>query len=219
MSHARYHHGDLRNALLEAADALLEEKGLGGLTLRACARAAGVSHAAPAHHFGDIKGLLSALAERGYKRLTSMLNEALAAVAGDLHEEMLATAQAYVEFAERYPEHFRIMFRSDLVGFPGDTRPDSIRATFATLTNVILRQRGDAEIPLEDFFEPMPECLIDDIIMGWCHIHGYAHLKLEGQLGMIAEDNHAMHMQTAAHRLADLLQARHTPRANANSTS
>ena len=55
-----YHHGDLRNALLDAADKLLQAEGLQGFTLRACARLAGVSHAAPKHHFGDVRGLLGA---------------------------------------------------------------------------------------------------------------------------------------------------------------
>src|SRR5512138_102190 len=63
-----YHHGALRNALLQAAEKLLERDGLPGLTLRAVAREAGVSHAAPTHHFGDLTGLVSELAAIGYQK-------------------------------------------------------------------------------------------------------------------------------------------------------
>ena len=70
-----YHHGDLRNALLDAADELLQEQGLQGFTLRACARRAGVSHMAPKHHFNDVRGLLRAVAERGFARLVALLKE------------------------------------------------------------------------------------------------------------------------------------------------
>ena len=70
-----YHHGDLHDALLAAAERVLERDGLPGLTLRAVAREAGVSHAAPTHHFGDLTGLLSELAAIGFRRF----NEAMAA--------------------------------------------------------------------------------------------------------------------------------------------
>src|SRR5690348_13441165 len=63
-----YHHGGLRNALLEAAERVLEREGLPGLTLRAVAREAGVSHAAPAHHFADLTGLVSELAAVGFRQ-------------------------------------------------------------------------------------------------------------------------------------------------------
>ncbi|MBV9561927.1 MAG: helix-turn-helix transcriptional regulator, partial [Bradyrhizobium sp.] len=65
---APYHHGALRDALLEAAEQVLERDGLAGLTLRAVAREAGVSHAAPTHHFGDVTGLVSELAAIGFRK-------------------------------------------------------------------------------------------------------------------------------------------------------
>src|SRR6476619_1720008 len=68
-----YHHGALRDALLQAAEKLLERYGLPGLTLRAVAREAGVSHAAPTHHFGDLTGLLSELAAIGYRQFNAAM--------------------------------------------------------------------------------------------------------------------------------------------------
>src|SRR5262245_52005851 len=70
---ATYHHGALREALLAAAEGILERDGITGLTLRAAARAAGVSHAAPKNHFGDLAGLLSDLAATGFERLAAMM--------------------------------------------------------------------------------------------------------------------------------------------------
>ena len=70
---SKYHHGDLARALLDAGDKVLRDHGLQGFTLRECARQAGVSHAAPKHHFGSVKGLLTALAARGFNRLANGL--------------------------------------------------------------------------------------------------------------------------------------------------
>jgi AcrR family transcriptional regulator len=69
-----YHHGALREALVEAAEALIREQGLEAFTLRECARRAGVSHAAPAHHFGDARGLLTACAAAGMERLADTID-------------------------------------------------------------------------------------------------------------------------------------------------
>ena len=78
-----YHHGDLREALLVSAEQLLREEGLKALTLRACARRAGVSHAAPKHHFNDVAELLSEVSARGFDRLTAALKEAREAAGED----------------------------------------------------------------------------------------------------------------------------------------
>ncbi len=202
-----YHHGDLRRALLDAADELLGEVGLQGFTLRACARQAGVSHAAPKHHFGDVRGLLCAVAERGYERLVTHLRESIVAVKGDLAAEMQATCQAYVGFAEAYPEHFRIMFRADLITMDASAPPLAVVRTFMELTNVILRQRGEPELDLDTLQHERSDALLNDIILGWCYIHGFAHLKLEGQLMLIPESSYDMQMNLAAERLSQLISA------------
>lgn len=202
---ASYHHGDLKRGLLDAADELLSEVGLQGFTLRACARKAGVSHAAPKHHFGDVSGLLEAVAERGYERLTTFLTVALEKAKGNLVAEMQATCQAYVSFAEAYPEHFRIMFRSDLISMNAEEPCEAVVNTFMELTNVILRQRGEPELGLETLRQEKADALLNDIIIGWCYIHGFAHLKLEGQLGMIPESSNTEQMNLAAERLSHLI--------------
>src|SRR5947199_8149999 len=100
--HAPYHHGGLRDALLEAAERVLERDGLAGLTLRAVAREAGVSHAAPTHHFGDLTGLVSELAAIGFRQFNAAMAEACAP---DMPypAKGLARARAYVGYAKAHP--------------------------------------------------------------------------------------------------------------------
>lgn len=102
-----YHHGDLRRAMVAAAAAAVAERGPAGLSLRELARLAGVSHAAPAHHFGDKAGVLTAVATEGF----ALLCAALDTTRGDL----LASGLAYVRFAVDHPGHFAVMFDRSLV--------------------------------------------------------------------------------------------------------
>jgi AcrR family transcriptional regulator len=203
-----YHHGDLKEALLTAAESVLDDSGLHGFTLRECARRAGVSHAAPKHHFGDVRGLLTEVAARGFQQLTRRLKTKLRAAGDDLDAQFVATAEAYVGFAEAHPEHFRIMFRSDLVDMQSPSLMSAALATFTEMTNVIRRQRGEPEIGAESLDACMTSAqLINDILIGWSHIHGYAHLKLEGQLAMIPKAAQKDMLATAARRLARLVRS------------
>src|ERR1700730_12615175 len=92
---APYHHGALRDALLQAAERVLERDGLAGLTLRAVAREAGGSHAAPTHHFGDLRGLVSELAAIGFRQFNHAMTESCAADT-PFPARGLARARAYV---------------------------------------------------------------------------------------------------------------------------
>ncbi|GAA3336099.1 TetR/AcrR family transcriptional regulator [Amorphoplanes nipponensis] len=104
-----YHHGDLRRALLAAAAEAIAEDGPAALSLRDLARRAGVSHAAPAHHFGDKKGLLTALAAEGFEELAAALRQAWASTGS-----FLELGVAYVRFATTRRAHFEVMWRPDL---------------------------------------------------------------------------------------------------------
>lgn len=111
-----YHHGDLRSEVLEAAIELIGERGLAGLSLRECARRAGVSHAAPYRHFADKNALLFAIAEQGFGRLARS-GEAAMAEHESLREKLDAYGIAYVRFAFENPVHHRVMFTAE---FPTD---------------------------------------------------------------------------------------------------
>lgn len=110
----RYHHGDLPNALRAAAVEVIDERGLGAFSLREVARRAGVSHTAPAHHFGDSRGLLTSLATEGFDALYATTSTAAAE-----HQEpvarLMAIGTVYVELARSHHAHCEVMFRPDLV--------------------------------------------------------------------------------------------------------
>jgi AcrR family transcriptional regulator len=104
-----YHHGDLRRALLEAALQAISEVGPAAVSLRDLARRTGVSHAAPAHHFGDKAGLLTAVAADGFRRLAATLREVYQATGS-----FLEVGVAYVGFAVTHRAYFEVMFRLEL---------------------------------------------------------------------------------------------------------
>lgn len=200
-----YHHGDLREALLDAGEHLLADRGMKGFTLRECARRAGVSHAAPKHHFGDSEGLLTEIAGRSFRRLTAMLREELAR-ATNLEEEFVATTRAYLHFATHHTEHFRLMFRRDMVRPDDDRLLHAARETFTELTNVILRQGGAPEISLDQLDETVSLAnVMEDILIGWSHVHGLAHLKLEHGLAMIPDAEFDVMLEKAARRISKTL--------------
>jgi AcrR family transcriptional regulator len=155
-----YHHGDLRRALLAAAVQAVEEAGPAALSLRDLARRAGVSHAAPAHHFGDKVGLLTALATQGFDLLADALNET-----GD---DLLAAGVAYVEFAVRHPAHFQVMFRPEL------HRADDAELAAARGRAGAALRAGVAGLPAGD-----PD---QDALAAWSIAHGFATLWLAGAL-------------------------------------
>lgn len=186
---AGYHHGDLREALLTAADQLLHEEGLQGLTLRACARRAGVSHAAPKHHFADLSELLSEVAARGFDCLTQALQEARAELGDDPDERFTAAARTYVEYARTHPAHFRLMFRSDSLKTCNEALSTATSRAFAELTDIITLQRGEPDVAPEELRERILEAgLMEDILLGWSYVHGYTQLLLEGQLEVFAQE-------------------------------
>jgi AcrR family transcriptional regulator len=110
----RYHHGDLPNALRCAAVDVITERGLGSFSLREVARRAGVSHTAPAHHFGDVTGLLTSIAIEGFEHLRAVTS-AEAARYDDPAERLVALGRAYVSVGAAYPAHCEVMFRHDVV--------------------------------------------------------------------------------------------------------
>lgn len=158
-----YHHGDLRRAILAAALDVIAAEGPAALSLRDLARRAGVSHAAPAHHFKDRTGLLTAVAAEGY----ALFADALAG-APDLRERGVA----YVRFAATRPAHFQVMFQPDL------HRPDDpdLLAARARATEAL--RAGVADLP------PGGRGADDRLagVAAWSLAHGFATLLLSGNL-------------------------------------
>lgn len=135
-----YQHGDLRAALIQAGLKLLGEQGVGGLSLRAAAQLAGVSHAAPYRHFRDKAALIFAIAEEGFRLLTERMRAEIASCASsDYWARLRASAVGYVSFALEHPAHFKTIFGGSAQGeAEGDAPPpDSLRAAGAESYGVL----------------------------------------------------------------------------------
>lgn len=160
-----YHHGDLRRALLDAAQGRLESAGLEAVSVRACARDTGVSGAAPIHHFGSLKGLLSALAARGFEQLIERLDAELRA-RGDVSESSVLVG-AYVAFAVSAPRLFDLMWRDDVLD--AEDRP-------------LQNARRQALIRLQAHSKPDGQGSRIAAIRNWSLAHGLATLLLHGRI-------------------------------------
>jgi AcrR family transcriptional regulator len=171
---APYHHGSLHDALLKAAETILERDGLQGLTLRAAAREAGVSHAAPTHHFGDMTGLLSELAAAGFRKFGAELGGAAAARASAV-ERMDAMGEAYVAFAREHPSMFLLMFRSERLDPARPALHEAMETAFGMLMRGVSERRGAAG-------NAAPLTLLADIVRAWSMVHGFAMLMIDHRL-------------------------------------
>ena len=170
-----YHHGSLREALLQAAERILERDGIQGLTLRAAAREAGVSHAAPKNHFGDMTGLLSDLAAVGFERFVAMLREN--AHDGDSPAvRMQAIGGGYVRFARTHPGLFLLMFRSERLDMARPALRTAVGASLQVLSRAVGERRGE---PVETQLT-LPQAA--QIVAAWSLVHGFAMLLLDGRL-------------------------------------
>jgi len=171
-----YHHGALRESLLEAAEALLEQGGIPALTLRAVARAAGVSHAAPAHHFGDLTGLLSELAAVGFTRLGAAFDAAMEAAGNEPDARLTAMGKAYVGFARAYPGLFSLMFRSERLDQSRPILRDATAAAGQALRAAIAKTQPS------DGGAASARAIARATAL-WSLVHGFSVLLIDNRLG------------------------------------
>jgi AcrR family transcriptional regulator len=170
---APYHHGALREAMLRAAESILERDGIGGLTLRAAAREAGVSHAAPKNHFGDVMGLLSDLAAIGFVRFRAAM-EAHIRKGDPAPAQLEAIGRGYVSFA--HPDLFLLMFRSERLDF---SRPALRSAADAALDVLAGTVRAVRDEPMQATLT-LPQAA--QMVVAWSLVHGFAMLLLDDRL-------------------------------------
>lgn len=169
-----YHHGRLPQALLKATAKLVAEEGVGALSLREVARRAGVSHGAPAHHFRDKAGLLTALATQGFELFTAAQIAARDAAGDDPLRRFGATGHAYVTFAVEHRAHFEIMFRPELLRTDDPALVAASDAAYAVLRGVVADAQRAGFMPQVD-----PEIVE---VIAWSQAHGLAMLWLTGNL-------------------------------------
>lgn len=164
---------DLRRRVLEAAVEVMRESGASSLSMREVARRAGVSHQAPYHHFKDREGILAALVEQGYAELSDRL-QAASLLGTTAHDRLTASGCAYVEFALERPEHFRLMFRGDVVDLVdhAEAKQQAERAF------TVLEKTVDGLLKAD-----LPGTRAQWVQVTWSVVHGLATLMLEGRPG------------------------------------
>jgi AcrR family transcriptional regulator len=171
--HKPYHHGNLREVLLEAAIRLIAEVGPTAFTLREVARRAGVSHNAPYRHFQDKDDLMAAVATQGFQELTEAMLEA-AGQRSDAREQLKQAGLGYVTFALRRPEHFTVMFDAPR---SKKEHPEAVEAgekAFGTLLAFVKRCQDKGALPAGDNLK--------FALLAWSMVHGIAKLAITGRL-------------------------------------
>lgn len=172
---AQYHHGDLKRSLLEAAEAELVAKGVEGFSLRGVAKQAGVSHAAPAHHFGDAAGLLTALAANGYQRFLKAQLSRQQIADPDPRAQLAASGLGYIDFATQNPALFRLMFASE--------RPDRSSPSLADGANRAFEKLVDDVSNLSGNDPHADSAAMTQVLAAWTVVHGLSDLLIADRLG------------------------------------
>jgi AcrR family transcriptional regulator len=189
------HHSDLPSALRVAAVEVILDKGLGAFSLREVARRAGVSHAAPGYHFGDVRGLLTSVAVEGFDRLYAETAEAASAFQ-DPVERLKAIGRAYVRVGVQYPAHCEVIFRDDVID------ADDERVQVAGLRAYSLLESTVADIALQ--YDSSVD-VTDAARLCWAMVQGLVQLQskfglLDATLGVPPVD-----IEDRAERFTELL--------------
>jgi len=175
MPSKNYHHGDLKNALIQAGVEILAKEGIEGLSLRKVAQRAGVSHSAPYSHFPDKQSLIAAISTEGFKRLYDDLDAAVSLHQCDPKRQLQEGAWAYVQFAMNNMDTFKIMFSGVLEKekeYPAFV--EISRKTFDRVVDVV-RACQEAGI-----LRAAPADMM--AVSVWGQLHGIISLLLEGQI-------------------------------------
>jgi len=167
-----YHHGNLREALLQGAVRAIAELGPSAFTLREVARRAGVSHNAPYRHFRDKDALLAAVAAQGFRELTRAMRNAGERQSNVL-EKLKESGLAYVAFAVRRPEHFTVMFDAPVCTSKDPEYLQASQEAFNTLVNYIRNCQEEGQLPAGNTLERA--------LYAWSLVHGIAKLAVAGR--------------------------------------
>jgi AcrR family transcriptional regulator len=175
MTAEKYHHGDLKNALISAGIEILAEDGENGLSLRKVAGRAGVSHSAPYAHFADKQALIAAISTEGYRRLYEKLIAVTQTYPGDPLCQLVETAWVYTRFAMDDTAHFKITF-SGIIEKEKDY-PEFVEMSKRSFSVVeaIVKTCQEAGV-----LEAGPTDAV--AVSVWSMVHGFVSLLLENQI-------------------------------------
>ncbi len=169
-----YHHGNLRQALVQAGLDILSEDGLPALTLRGCAARAGVSHSAPKNHFQNLDRLTAAICAEGHRRLSGFMRDRMALAKADPRAQLVAAAQGYLAFAMENVDLFRLMFSLPRADAYDPERREAGDESYAILRGVcapLATRINGAEVP---------RAVLETMV--WSYVHGYASLAVNNRL-------------------------------------
>jgi AcrR family transcriptional regulator len=181
-----YHHGQLRDSLVNAGLTILSKDGVGGLSLRAVARAVGVSQAAPYRHFADKDALVAEIARQGFLRLTTEMR-AMTAKHRNPDRQLIEAGWAYVRFALENPDHLRVMFTGMVDGSRVHAELQAAsQESFGELVQIIIGGQEKGVIRAGD--------PVQSALTAWSLVHGLSMLFLNGQIsaeqfGVASEDS------------------------------
>ena len=175
MSPAKYHHGDLKNALIQAGIEILSTEGFYALSLRKVAQRAGVSHAAPYAHFADKQALIAAISTEGYRKLFDCIASAVARYQGEPLRQFIEAAWAYVQFALREPAHFKLTLS-------GAIEKEQEYPAFVEMTRKAFQLLVDLTETCQQagILRAGPPAQV--AVSVWSLVHGFTSLILEGQI-------------------------------------
>jgi AcrR family transcriptional regulator len=175
----KYHHGDLKNALVLAGIGILESEGLPALSLRAIAGRVGVSHTAPKNHFGSLRGLLTAIAAEGFRRHAAFMRAGVSELSGR-EDRLRAAMEGYVRFAREHKALFLLMFSAQHCEFSDPDLGSAAAGSYAVLSGIATGLDWDKA--------GTPGGQRKAEVMLWSLAHGYAQLSNAGLLGPMNSD-------------------------------
>lgn len=182
MAIKKYHHGDLKNALIQAGVEILSKEGVGGLSLRKVAQRAGVSHNAPYSHFPDKQALIAAISTEGFKKLYDEIDAAVSSYPNDPLRQLQEIAWSYVQFAMNNKDTFKIMFSGILE--KEKNYPAFVKISHQAFRRVVDVVQACQEIGI--LRVASPEMMAVSV---WAQVHGITSLMLEGQISHIILDS------------------------------
>ena len=166
-----YHHGNLREKILETAFELLDKEGVEGVGIRKIARIIGVAHSAPANHFKNKQSLLMSLAAESFRHLNLVIETESPKEAGNLNSAIQSFGNTILEFGLKFPNRYKLLWRREYTINQADELSAAMDNIYAQLTSILTVHAKSKQVDVES-----------QAIALWSLVHGYVLLRLDGNL-------------------------------------